>query len=155
MDQLSTWPVIMRRIRECLADGASAPRIAAELNAEGILTTEGRPVTEGVVRAVMTREGLRSARPADPSDSPPLGPNEWLVGQLASKLRVAYGSIHQWIKAGRVGARQRADGRWVVTADEATCRGLVAHRQRRHRDRRVQETGRVVARRRGKDDPGA
>ena len=77
MDQLSTWPAIRRRIEERLAEGVSAPRIAAELNAGGILTARGQPVTEGVVRSVMTREGLRSTRSADPSDSPPLGPDEW------------------------------------------------------------------------------
>jgi DNA invertase Pin-like site-specific DNA recombinase len=154
MDQLSTWPTIRRRIEERLAEGVSAPRIAAELNAGGILTARGQPVTEGVVRSVMTREGLRSTRAVDPSDAPPLGPNEWLVGQLAAKLRVTHGTIHQWIKAGRVGARPRADGRWVVTADEATCRGLVAYRERQDRRRREHEAGRAAAKRRGEEGPG-
>ncbi|HEY1417387.1 MAG TPA: hypothetical protein VGF41_05755, partial [Myxococcaceae bacterium] len=130
-DQLSTWPAIRRRIEERLAGGASAPKIAAELNAEGFLTASGQPVTEGVVREVMACEGLRSVRSVAARDSPPFGPDGWLVGQLAAKLRVKYGVIHQWIKAGRVEARQRDDRRWVDTADEATCRGLVAYRERR------------------------
>jgi len=153
MDQLSTWPAIRRRIEERLAEGVSAPRIAAELNAGGILTARGQPVTEGGVRAVTTREGLRPTRSADARSSPPLGPDEWLVGQLAARLRVTYGVIHQWIKAGRVGARQRDDRRWVVTADEATCRGLVAHRERRHRHRPGHETCRASARTPGKEAP--
>ena len=153
MDQLSTWPAIRRRIEERLAEGASAPRIAAELNAEGLLTARGQPVTEGVVRAVMAREGLRPVRSVDARDSPPLGPDEWLVGQLAAKLRVTHGVIHQWIKAGRVEARQRDDGRWVVTADEATCRELVAYRERRRRHHPGHETGGAATRSRGKDAP--
>jgi hypothetical protein len=154
MDQISTWPAIRKRIEERLTEGVSAPRIAAELNAGGILTARGQPVTEGVVRSVMTREGLRSTRSADPSDSPPLGPDEWLAGQLAAKLRVTHGIIHQWIKAGRVGARRRADGRWVVIADEATCRGLVAYRERQDRRRREHESGHAAAKRRRENDPG-
>ena len=150
MDQLSTWPVLRRRIEECLAEGVSAPRIAAVLNAEGILNATGQPLTEGVVRAVMTREGLRSTRSVDPSDSPPLGPNEWLVGRLAAKLRVSYGTIHQWIKAGRIKARQCAGRRWVVTADEATCRGLMAYRERQHQRRLEHETGSAAAARQSK-----
>lgn len=153
MDQLSTWPVIRRRIEECLAEGVSAPKIAAVLNAEGILNATGQPVTEGVVRAVMTREGLRSTRSVSPSNSPPLGPDEWLVGQLAAKLRVTHGTIHQWIKAGRVKARQCAGRRWVVTADEATCRGLLAYRERQHRRRLEHETGSAAARRLSKKEP--
>ena len=153
MDQLSTWPDIRRRIEERLAEGVSAPKIAAELNAGGILTARGVRVTEGIVRAVMAREGLRSARSAAMSDSPPLGRDEWLVGQLAAKLRVTHGVIHQWIKAGRVEARRRDDGRWVVTADEATCRGLVAYRERRRRHRPGHETGRPTAKSRSKRTP--
>src|SRR4051812_17441689 len=48
MDQLSTWPAIRRRIEERLAEGVSAPKIAAELNAGGTLTATGQTVTEGV-----------------------------------------------------------------------------------------------------------
>lgn len=108
-------------------------------------------MTEGVVRAVMACEGLRSVRSVAARDSPPLGPDEWLVGQLTAKLRVTHGVIHQWIKAGRVKARQRDDRRWVVTADEATCRDLVANRERRHRRRLDYETGGALGRSRGKD----
>ena len=153
-DQISTWPAIRRRIEGLLAEGVSAPKIAAELNAGGVLTARCRPVTEGIVRAVMTREGLRPTRSADARDSPPLGPDEWLVGRLAAKLRVTYGVIHQWIKAGRVEARQRDDRRWVVTADEATCRGLVAYRERQERRRRGHEAAVAGARCRGENDPG-
>jgi DNA invertase Pin-like site-specific DNA recombinase len=154
-DQLSTWPAIRRRIEERLAGGASAPKIAAELNAEGFLTASGQPVTEGVVRAVMACEGFRSVRSVAARDSPPLGPDEWLVGPLAAKLRVTYGVIHQWIKAGRVEARRRDDRRWVVTADEAKCRELVAYRERRQRHHPGRETVGAAARSRGKDAPNA
>jgi hypothetical protein len=153
MDQLSTWPAIRRQIEESLAGGASAPEIAAELNAKGIMTATGQRVTEAVVRAVMAREGLRSVRSVDSRDSPPFGLDEWLVGQLAARLRVTYGVIHQWIKAGRVEARQRDDKRWVVTADEATCRKLVAYRERRHWHHLGHETGGAATRSRGKDAP--
>ena len=151
MEQLSTWPDVRRRIEALLGEGLSAPGIATALNAEGLLTATGRCFTEGVVRAVMTRQGLRPARPTSPGEPLPLGRNEWLVGQLAAKLRVTHGMVHQWIKAGRAEGRQRDDGRWVVTADEATCRDLVAYRERQRRRREYHEAASAAAKLRAEE----
>jgi hypothetical protein len=140
MDQLSTWPELKRRIQELLEAGVSVPKIAEQLNAEGLRTAEGKPFTEGSVRVVMVRQGLRSARQKSRRDSITLGEHEWLVGQLAKKLEVSYGTIHQWIHAQRVKARQVDDRRWIVTADEAKCQELIAYRAHQRQRRKHHES---------------
>jgi DNA invertase Pin-like site-specific DNA recombinase len=126
LEQLSTWPRLRQRIQDLLKSRTSVPRIAAQLNAEGLRTVDGKPFTEGCVRMIMLRQGLHSGRRRGHRASIRLGEHERLVAELAQKLQVGYGTIHQWIHAKRVKARRLADGRWVVTADEAKCRELTA-----------------------------
>lgn len=130
MEQLSTWLELKRRIQELLEAGMSAPKIAAQLNSEGLRTAEGKSFNEGSVRMVMVRQGLKSAQQKSRRNSIKLHKHEWLVGQLATKLQVTYGTIHQWIHDQRVEARQLDDRRWVVTADDAKCQELLAYRVR-------------------------
>jgi DNA invertase Pin-like site-specific DNA recombinase len=128
LEQLSTWPQLCRRIPELLAARVPAAKIAARLNAEGLRTVDGKPFSEACVRMLMLRQGWRSARLRTRGRPTELGAHEWLVAELAKKLRISYGTILRWIAAGRVEARKLDDGRWVVTTAEAECRKLAACR---------------------------
>lgn len=126
LEQLSTWPQLCRRIPELLAARVPAAEIAARLTAEGLRTVDGKPFTEACVRMLMLRQGWRSARLRTRDRPPDLGPNEWLVAELAEALRISYGTILRSIAAGRVEARKLEDGRWAVTTGQAECRRLAA-----------------------------
>jgi DNA invertase Pin-like site-specific DNA recombinase len=124
-DQLSTWPQLLQRLRDLLRGRLSVPQIAAKLNEEGLRTADGTPFSEGCVRMLMLRQGLRSARNrAHPT--PPLKKHEWTIAELAMKLQVGYGTVIRWIHEKRLKGRKLEDGRWVATADEAKCRELTA-----------------------------
>ena len=43
LEQLSTWPQLRRRIEDLLNTGTPASKIAAQLNAEGLRTVDGKP----------------------------------------------------------------------------------------------------------------
>jgi len=126
LEQLSTWSRLLQRIQDLLKAHLSVPRIAAQLNAEGLRTVDGKLFSEACVRMMMLRQGLHSARRRARGASIKLGKHEWLIAELAKKLQVGYGTVHQWIHAKRITARKLNDGRWVVIADEAKCRELTA-----------------------------
>src|SRR5262249_23704200 len=76
LDQLSTWPHLLQRLRDLLRGRIPVPRIAAKLNEEGLRTADGKPFSEGCVRMLMLRQGLRSARNRT-RPTPPLKKHEW------------------------------------------------------------------------------
>jgi DNA invertase Pin-like site-specific DNA recombinase len=124
-DQLSAWPQLLQRLRDLLRAGISVPKIAVKLNEEGLRTADGTPFSEGRVRMLMLRQGLRSARNRTRS-TPPLKRHEWTIAELATKLQVGYSTLIQWIHEKRLKGRKLEDGRWVATADDAKCRELTA-----------------------------
>lgn len=103
-----------------------APRIAEQLNAEGLRTPRGYSFNEQRVRMLMLRKGLHSNRQRQCKVSAKLAENEWLVTGLARKLEISCAIIRQWIRDRRVAARKADGGRWVLTADETKCRELLA-----------------------------
>jgi DNA invertase Pin-like site-specific DNA recombinase len=125
-DQLSTWPQLLQRLRDLLRGRRSVPNIAAKLNEEGLRTADGTPFSEGCVRMLMLRQGLHSVRNRT-RPTPPLKQHEWTIAELAKKLQVGYGTLLRWIHEKRLKGRKLDDGRWVVTADDATCRELTAY----------------------------
>jgi hypothetical protein len=146
LEQLSTWPQLRERIEDLLKAGTSVSKIAAQLNTEGLRTVDGKPFTEQCIRMIMLRQELHSTRRRAGRSSIQLGKHEWLIGELAKKLQVGYGTIHQWIVAQRVQAWKLDDGRWVVIADAVKCRELTAFQTRRTQRRGYQESSSAGAR---------
>jgi DNA invertase Pin-like site-specific DNA recombinase len=130
IDQLSTWPQLRQRIRDLLGAGISVPRIAEQLNADGLRTPATTPFTEQAIRALMLRYGLCATRQKTRTRPTSIRKHEWLISELANKLQVAYGTLQGWIYANKVEARKLDDGRWVVTADENKCQELTAFQPR-------------------------
>lgn len=137
--QLSTGPALLRRIRELLNLRLSASKIAERLNAEGFRTARGKSFKEPQLRTLLLREGLSSLRRPARRPEPSLGKDEWLIGALARKIQVGYGTIHRWIGERRLAGRKEKDGRWIVVADEAKCRELSAKQSSREQRRKTHE----------------
>ena len=137
--QLSSGQTLLQRIQELLSLRFSVPRIAAQLNAEGLRTPRGKPFKEPQLRTLMLRAGLRSARRPDRRPLLALGKDEWFIAELARKIQVGYGTIHRWIGAQRLSGRREKDGRWIVLADDAKCRELIASQSYREQRRKYHE----------------
>jgi hypothetical protein len=145
LDQLSTWPQLRQRIRDLLGAGISVPKIAEQLNADGLRTPAMTSFTEQAIRALMLRYGLCATRQKIRTRPTNIRKHEWLISELANKLRVGYGTIQGWIYTNKVEARKLDDGRWVVTADEDKCRELAAFQPRQRQLRRYHESSSAEA----------
>jgi hypothetical protein len=131
-EQLRGWRQLRQRVEELLTARVSVPKIAERLTVEGLRTVDGKPFSEGSVRMLMTRLGLRSLR----NQSGPgikLKKHEWLIPELARELGVGHSTVYEWIREERVAARKLKDGRWVISASKAKCQELAAYQARRRR----------------------
>jgi DNA invertase Pin-like site-specific DNA recombinase len=108
LEQLGHAEKLHGRVRELKAESLSGPRIAEELNSEGLRTTDGRPFTACGVRRLLFRYGL--TRPRQHNESR-LGPGEWLVPALAKHLGVPLGTVYGWVRRGLVSSRRIRDDR--------------------------------------------
>jgi DNA invertase Pin-like site-specific DNA recombinase len=135
LEQLSTWPAVRERVIALKSQGCRAPEIADQLNREGLRATNRRQFTSAGIRAILSRYGLTQIRRGWADRHTLLGPNEWLIPDLARHLGVAYQTIYGWLKRGRVTARQQhgSQGCWVVQADPPKLHDLTAYKRRRIR----------------------
>lgn len=117
IEQLSTCEAVRERLREMKAAGLKAPAIAERLNRERFTGPEGRPFTGDRVRAWLSRTGLAVPRRIRRADARELGPDEWLIPELARRLGVPYRTIYSWMQRGRIEGRRIGgpNGRRVVT----------------------------------------
>jgi DNA invertase Pin-like site-specific DNA recombinase len=138
-NQLSTWPQLRQRVADLLQARVSASKIAVQLNNEGFRTADNTLFTEATVRMLMLRHGLRSARNRTRPVSR-LNKDEWVIGDLACKLEVSYGTLIRWIHEKRVKGRRLDDGRWAITADHAKCEELTAYQVKQKLRRRHLES---------------
>jgi DNA invertase Pin-like site-specific DNA recombinase len=144
VDQLSTWPILRQRLRTLLDADVRVPTIAERLNAEGFRAPNGKRFGEPTVRTLMMRYNFSAIRRDQNTIVSELRENEWLIPELAAKLRVGYQTIYSWIRKKRINARQLDDGRWAVTADADECRRLAAfqtHQQQRRQHHQVTSRG--------------
>jgi DNA invertase Pin-like site-specific DNA recombinase len=134
VDQLSTWPVLRRRLREMVEEGLAVPTIAERLDGEGFRAPNGNRIGIPTVQTLLLRCQLSERLRGPVTDAIKLRPNEWLAAELAANLNVGYQTVYGWIRKNRIPARRLADGRWAVTADTAKCTELTAfqaHQQQR------------------------
>jgi hypothetical protein len=129
LEQLSNWSTIRRRICELKDQRMTAPKIAEQLNRDGLRTTHGQPFSARSVQMWLSRykqrPGLRR------TGNEPLEQDEWIVSDLARHLDVNRQTIYVWIRKGRIGARRLGGkyGSWVVKADASQLRVLMARRE--------------------------
>jgi len=120
--QLRDYDRLMERIVQLRREGNTFPAIAVQLNKEGFVP----PRRKGVFRAdtvctLLLQNGLR-----DESDHTAIPkPDEWLVPNLARKLKVGPQKIYYWIQRGWIRSR-RIVGRYrcLVWADHTEMKRL-------------------------------
>jgi hypothetical protein len=120
------------RVQELTTAGWSLEAIARQLEADGYLplrSTRGWSVSS--VQTLRYQLGLGNTH-RHGSSRETLGPHEWWVREMASRLEVSSSSLLYWIEHGLVRARKEQSGwhRWIVWADAAELERLQAYRHR-------------------------
>ena len=126
-ENLSYYSELCERVRELASRGLESTLIAQRLDAEGYHSPK---LVEGFghqgVGKLMRRLGLcqRERRQQPPEGL--LGEHEWLLGELAGRIRMPKQTLYTWVLRGWVSSRQLQDHarRWVVWADEAELERL-------------------------------
>jgi hypothetical protein len=136
LDQLSSYPQLLERVRQLAEQGHRARAIANRLHAEGFRPAKGRQrigisaITQLLHRLGYPRAFSRQRIIPPPGEEP--GRHEWWLDDLAAELAMPPITLHSWIRRGWVHARQesRRPHRWIIHADGDQLAEL---RQRRSR----------------------
>ena len=136
LDQLSSYPQLVERVRQLAEQGQRAQAIANRLHAEGFRPAKGRQrigisaITQLLHQLGYPRAFTRERIVPPPGEEP--GPHEWWLDDLAAELAMPPITLHTWIRRGWVHARQesRRPYRWIIHADGHQLAEL---RQRRSR----------------------
>ena len=128
LEYLSYYPQLCERIRELVAQEFSTAQIAEALYREGMRPPKhAERFSRQAVSELLQRLGLRPARPKGRRNfgEPAPAEHEWWLSDLAQVLQMPAGTLHGWIRRGRVEAyQQRASGRWIIEAEEAEVERL-------------------------------
>jgi hypothetical protein len=136
LDQLSSYPQLVERVRQLAEQGHRAQAIARRLHAEGFRPAKGHQrigisaITQLLHQLGCPRAYTRDRIAPPPGEEP--GPHEWWLDDLAAELAMPPITLHSWIRRGWVHARQesRRPYRWIIHADGHQLAEL---RQRRSR----------------------
>jgi len=119
-DQLTYYRELVERIRRLRAEGLTSMQMADRLNAEGLRPPKRRPTFNAeMVRTIMSRNGLTTSKGAA-WRRPALGPDEWIVRDLAAELGMPMISLYAWLRRGWVRARRIEEHPrqpWAISAD--------------------------------------
>jgi len=136
LDQLSSYPQLLQRVRQLADDGHRAHAIARRLHAEGFRPAKGHDrIGITAIKQLLRELGYpptsNRARITPPPGEQP-GPDEWWLDDLAVELAMPPITLHSWLRRGWIRARQETTPprRWILHADEHELAQL---RQRRTR----------------------
>lgn len=147
LEQLSSYPDLVRRAAQLRNDGQTVSAIAQFLTEEGWRSAQGgESFTESTVRRLLARRDARQLvdRPRL-TEGIPKAANEWTTDEIVDTLDMPRVTLYGWIKKGLVRARQtwyRKRSVWLIWADETELdrlRALRAHPTARSTRREPQE----------------
>ena len=120
--QLRDYDVLVSRIKALHREGKDVPAIAQQLNQEGFVPPRRRGVFSVYTLApLIQRLGLVGELYRDDM----LGPHEWWIRDLASKLETRTSKVYYWARQCWVDSRKTPSGKhWIVWADEDELRRL-------------------------------
>jgi hypothetical protein len=127
--QLSRLSELKTRLRELKVAGHAAAQIANQLHDEGFKPAKGARITPQIVRLWLSRFGLCGSRKRLPAKA---AKDECTVPELVDRYQVSDGTVHGWIRRGRIQARQIGGkrGRWIVKATPTDLENLVNSRRK-------------------------
>jgi len=114
--QLRDCDLLITRIKTLHQEGKTVPAIAERLNQEGFVPPRRRGVFSVCTLApIMQRLGLAGELHRDDM----LGPNEWWIRDLATKLKAPTRKVHYWATQGWIHSRKTpSEKHWIVWADD-------------------------------------
>jgi hypothetical protein len=120
--QLRDYDLLIARIKTLHQEGKTVPAIAEKLNEEGFVPPRRRnPFSVRTLAPMMERLGLLGELYRDDL----LGPNEWWIRDLATKLKIRPGKVHYWAGQGWIHSRKTPSGKhWIVWADKDELKRL-------------------------------
>jgi hypothetical protein len=120
--QLRDYDLLIARIKALHQEGRSVPAIAKQLNFEGVATPSRRNVfSVGTLAPLMRRFGLMGELNRDDL----LGPKEWWIRDLATRLQTPLCKVYYWATHGWVPSRRTLWGKhWIVWADDDELKHL-------------------------------
>ncbi len=136
LEQLSTYPQLLERVRTLVVEGLPAAAIAQRLTAEGYRPTQADDrFSKQSVKELRQRLGL-SPQGARHQPRTGLGTDEWWLSELAQAIGMSRTTLAHWVTRGWARARQEAGGlkRWIVWADATEVERLRQHAQRSKED---------------------
>jgi DNA invertase Pin-like site-specific DNA recombinase len=121
-EQLGDYDRLMEHLVQWRREGYSAGQIAAKLTAAGFRPPMKQGAyTSGQVQQLLRRGGLIQEQ----AHVGRLGPNEWLLPDLARALDLPATKLRDWAERGWVHARKTpAQRRWIVWADDSERKRL-------------------------------
>src|SRR5829696_3080255 len=136
LEQLSSYPQLVERVRQLAEQGHRAQAIANRLHAEGFRPAKGHQrigisaITQLLHQLGCPRAVTRQRIVPPPGEAP--GPHEWWLDDLAAELAMPPITLHSWIRRGWVHARQesRRPYRWIIHADPHQLAELHQRRSR-------------------------
>jgi hypothetical protein len=141
LDQLSTYPALLERVKALHVQSKTAVEIAAVLNSEGWRPAKRRDTyTAEMVRPLLRRLGLTHA-----SDKQSLSKqvrrraHEWSIAELAHELDMPTVSLYKWVRDGVIPARQvKHNGQtlWLLRVDSRCLEKLKERRAAQRRQGR-------------------
>src|SRR5512132_3657289 len=122
LEQLSSYPQLVERVRQLAEQGHRAQAIARRLHAEGFRPAKGRQrIGISAITQLVHQLGCPGRTPATASPAARRGtrPHEWWLDDLAAELAMPPITLHSWIRRGWVHARQesRRPYRWIIHTD--------------------------------------
>jgi hypothetical protein len=120
--QLRDYDLLVERIKTLHREGNSLPAIADKLNTEGFTPPRRRGnFSRYTLNAMMSSLGLVGELQREGI----LGPDEWWVPNLATRLEMSVPKIYYWIKQKWVHSRRTsAERHWIVWADDEELKRL-------------------------------
>jgi len=120
--QLRDYDLLITRIKTLYQEGKTVPAISERLNREGFVPPRRRGVfSVGTVAPIMERLGLVGELYRDDL----LGPNEWWIRDLATKLKLRPGKVHYWATQGWIHSRKTPSGKhWIIWVDNDELKRL-------------------------------
>lgn len=120
--------LIERRIRELNTEGKMDYEIAAQLNAEGIMSARGVPFDHATIHILRKRWNIRTAKINGVEPNPPRWPDgSYSVQGAAAALGITPQTVFDWLRNGRLHGHQLAKGQpWQITLSRERLRILKA-----------------------------
>ncbi len=133
-----TSELIERRIRELNAEGKMDYEVAAQLNAEGIMSPRGVPFDHGTIHVLRKRWNIRTAKINGVEPNPPRWPDgSYSVQGAAAALGITPQTVFKWLYKGRLQGHQLMKGQpWQITLHSKEIRSLRAQVRRTSRSKK-------------------